>query len=447
MNLRQNRKRIAIPIALLSIGAVAPIAHAQTFDYGMDVGVGETDNVALASRNPISQTLGVADLDFALNQKTRLLNVDAKGDFSYLDFLQHAYSNELIGRFDGLGKLSLVPERLNWVLQDDFGQAQVDPFAAVTPNNRENINYLSTGPDLSLRLGSTGFADLTGRYARTHYAVSPFDNNRAIGTAALGVDLSPRSRLSIDGSTQHVRFDNTVNNIDFTRSSAYGDFTAHGARTDLTLNLGATKVDQGSLSITGPLVKVELSRKLSPSATLTLAAGRDLTDASMGFSTPQTGAIGTIGTTQAVRTSGNYTLTYGSVGWLYQRDRTTLGLSGRWEKDAYDGQDILDRQLANAELNIDRRLTRAASVQVFGGYYRTDYAHVAFIDEYTSAGAAFSLREGPHLIFRLRYDHISRSVVGNGLGFGENRVFLTIGYRSNPESTNANGPAITAPGY
>ncbi|HVA41403.1 MAG TPA: hypothetical protein VNF49_12110 [Candidatus Binataceae bacterium] len=447
MNLRRKHKRITIPIALFSIGAAAPIVRAETLNYGMDVGLGETDNVTLVSQNPVSQTIGVADLDFALIQQTRLLNVDAKGAFSYLDFLQHAYSNELIGRFDGLGKLALVPERLSWVLQDDFGQAQVDPFATVTPNNRENINYVSTGPDLSLRLGSTGFADLTGRYARTHYAVNPFDNSRAIGTAALGVELSPHSRLSVDGSTQHVRFDDTVTNTDFTRNSVYGDFTAHGARTDLTMDLGATKVDQGSLSSTGPLVKLELSRKLTPSATLTLAAGRDQTDASMGFSTPQVGAIGTVGTTQALRTSGNYTVTYGSIGWQYRRNRSTLSLSGRWEKDAYVGQDILDRQLANAELNVDRRLTETASVQVFGGYYRSDYANVTFIDEYTRAGAAFVLREGRHLELRLRYEHTSRSVVGVGGGYAENRAFLTIGYRSNPESTNANGSAIIAPEY
>ena len=83
----------------------------EKLSYGGDVGVGETDNVSLASTNKISQTLAVADANIDVLEQRRLFSVDAKGDFSYLDFLQGAYSPELIGRFDGIAKVSLLPEK------------------------------------------------------------------------------------------------------------------------------------------------------------------------------------------------------------------------------------------------------------------------------------------------------------------------------------------------
>ena len=92
--------------------------------------------------------------------------MDAKGNFSDLDYLQNAYGNQFIGRFDGRADVALIPERVIWVLTESFGQAQIDPFVAVVPTNLENINYVSTGPDATLRLGPTVFLDLRARYSK-----------------------------------------------------------------------------------------------------------------------------------------------------------------------------------------------------------------------------------------------------------------------------------------
>jgi len=441
MTLRRIASLIVVPF--VSIIAHAPATGAENLNYGVDVGIGETDNVTLVPTGKISQTMAVADLDFALEQQSRLFNVDAKGNFSYLDFLQGAYSPELIGRLDGLAHFALIPEKVIWALQDDFGQAQVDPFAPVTPTNRENINYLSTGPDIDLRLGSLGFIDVTARYARTQYQTSPYDSNRLLGSIAVGETISAGSSISLDGSVVRVLFDNTAVNTDFDRSSVYGHYELQGARTELTANLGATKVDQSGESLTGSLAKLQLSRKLSSAAKLTFTAGRDLTDASTSFSSLQSGAIGTIGTAPAPQTSTNYTVTYASVGWQYARNRTTFGLSGQWEKDSYSGQPQLDLTRGTAQINVERKLTQTLTAQLLGSLYRTDYANTDYTETDGLIGAALTFREGRGLEIRLRYDHASRVVVGNGTGYTENRVFLTVGYR--PKGASIEPGRVTRP--
>ncbi len=419
--------------ALIGSFVRQPLPQGESFNYGVDAGIGESDNVTLAAADKVSQTIAVTDVDFDLKQQSRLLDLNAKGDFSYLDFLQHAYSTELIGRFDGTADVAIIPERLTWVLQDDFGQAQIDPFAPVTPTNQENVNYVSTGPDVALRFGPTWFLDTSARYARTTYQTSPFDSNRLLGNAALGLAPSAQSTVSVDGSFERVMFENTTVNTDFDRSSAYGRYQVAGSRTDLTANLGVTRVDQGSESITGPLVKLQLARSLSSASQVTFTAGRDVTDASAGFANLQSGAIGTVGTAPAAVTLTNYTVTYGTVGWQYSRNRTVVGLSGTWEKDAYDALPLQNLTRATAQFRIDRKLNRAFAAQVLGNAYRTNYQDMDYSETDWLAAAALIFRPGRVLEIKLRAEHSSRAVAGIGNGYAENRAFLTIGYRPRPD--------------
>ena len=430
----------------------APGSPATLLTYGVDAGIGESDNVTLVPTNKISQTIAIADADFTVKEQTRLLEVVAKGNFSDLNYLQGAYGNELIGRFDGQAQLAIIPERLTWVLSDDFGDATVDAFTPVTPNNLEYVNYVSTGPNLYLRLGGTGFINATARYAEAYYESSPFNSNRVLATLSAGLQLSARSSVSLNGAGERVMFQNTVFNTDFDRSSVYGRYEAHGARTDIAANLGATTVDQHGTSTTGGLGKLELSRQLSPAARLTFTGGRELTDGSSSFSTLQGGAINIINVAPTPLTSDSYTSTYASVGWQYKRNRTTVGVSARWQRDRYPGNPQFDLNTGGGEFNIERQLTRAFSAQLVGRLYKFDYLHATVgstglfgvppvgsnvvgspENETGLIGAALTWRHGRSLEVRLRYDYESYVVSTGNTGYRENTVFLTIGYR--PRST------------
>ena len=415
---------------------LGPAARAPLLTYGVDAGIGESDNVTLVATDKISQTIATADVDFAVKEQSRLLDVTAKGDFSYFDYLQNAYSSQLLGRFDGIGNVTLVPERLIWVVRDDFGQAALDPFTPVTPTNLEDINYFSTGPDLTMRFGGINFIDVSARYARAQYETSPFNSNRLLGSVAVGRDMSAGSTVSLNADTERVMFENTVLNTDFDRTSVFGRYELHGARTDFVGDLGATMINQAGVSTSGALAKVQLSRKVSSAAKLILSAGRDLTDGAASFSTQQAGASGINLTTPAALTSDSYTRTYASAGWQYVRHRTTLALTAGWEKDTYASQPSLDVTRPGAEFNIERQLTHAFSARLVGRWYKTDYPHAVVAAAVGSSnfedgmvGAALTWRHGRGLEIRMRYDHDSHVVSSGSGGFGENRVFLTIGYR------------------
>jgi hypothetical protein len=446
----------------------AASSKANTLVYGVDVGVAESDNVTLVSTNKVSQTMAVADGDFDVKQQSRLLDLDAKGNFTYLDYLQGAYGGQLIGRFDGSAHLAIIPDRLVWVVQDDFGQAALDAYTPQTPTNLENVNYISTGPDFALRFGASSYLNMSARYARTDYETSPYNSNRLLGDLAWGYQLSAQSSVSLNGETERVLFANTVVNSDFDRSSGFLRYEVKGARTELSADLGAT---------TRPLAKLNLTRKLSAAAKLTLTAGRDLTDAATSFSGLQSGAIGLVGTAPAAQTTDNYTSSYASATWQYERNRTLISLSGRWEKDIYDSAPVtsvsstgvpltvaplpgapvigsasaLDYTLGGAEFRVQRRMTRALTAEILGRIYKTDYLHSTvagqfgtpnYSNEQVSAGLTW--RHGRALVVKLRYEHNAQVTTGI-YGYGENRVILTVGYRPSDRKSESD-PGALSPG-
>jgi hypothetical protein len=449
------------------------------YTYGIDAGVGETDNVNLMPTHRISQTIAVADADLSVNEKSRLLDVNAAGSFSYLDFLQHAYGKELLGRFDGTGDAVLVPGRLSWVLRDDFGQGMLNPYTPTTPSNIQNINYLTTGPDLKLRLSGVEFIAVDARYTRAQYQSLPFDSNRFSGSVAFGREIAAGASIALNASSERVLFDNTLLNSDFERTSGYGRYELQGARTAFVGELGATVVSQsgnsyavlptgtttvaprgsiagppgystqtgGSGSSTGPLAKLELSRAISPMAKIILRAGRDLTDGSSSFSTQSTGAAGINPITPAASTSGSYRATYASVAWQYQRNRTTLAVSARWEQDIYPALSTLDTRLPGADFRVDRRLTRTITVQLIDSWSRSTYPRANLGSQAIGSNdtannmlqSSLIWTHGHGLEVRLRCEHDNYSVSNGNTGYHETRAFVTIGYR--PISTRGDtGP-------
>jgi hypothetical protein len=417
-----------------------PDTKQPLFTYGVDAGIGESDNVGLSSSDKISQTIATTDFDFSLNEQSRLLGIKATGDFSYLDYLQNAYGNQLLGRFDGTGSFALIPERLVWVVRDDFGQSAVDALSPVTPNNIENINYFSTGPDVYFRLGAVNFLNASVRYARAQFQSSPFDSNRVLGSLSIGRNISAGADVSLNGETEHVMFDNTTVNTNFERTSAFAQYKVHGARTDLEADLGVTTIDPSTgQSNTGPLAKVLLTRKVSPRAVLTVTVGKELTDSSSSFGTLQSSNLSMIGSAGAIVTTSPYTSEFASAGWTYTFSRTSLGVTARWEKDTYTRDPEFNVRRPGFEVNAERKLSRSLTAQVLGSYYKSHYPNAVVASAAESSdfadsliGLALTWRHGRGLEIKLRGDHDYHGVDTGISGYHENRLFLTVGYRPTP---------------
>ncbi|MGH8291441.1 MAG: hypothetical protein ACREV7_21015 [Steroidobacteraceae bacterium] len=431
----------ALPGAVLPGATAAGLGPepAELTEYTIAAGMGETDNVNLSSTNPISQTVAAADADFDLKRSGSRLDASALGNFTDLYFLQGAYGNDLLGRFDGLATAKLWSDRLKWMAADDYGEEQTDPFAAITPVNVQRVNNFATGPELTLRPSDATFVDLDARYSQVTYQTSPFDGHDLIGSAQFGRQFSPLSSVSLGVQAEELRFSNTSVNTDYDRREAYGRYLIQGARSSIDAQLGAVQAnDAGATWKTSPLARLTLTRKVSPFSVLTLAGGREYTDAGGSFSSLTAGAGGGIVVAPVSQTTANYLRNYGSAGWEFVRLRTTLGFTGDWERDAYDLQSVYDVTRTTLGLNLGRSFTPKLSGIVSGTADRYDYFNEGFTTTFGTVGVGLVYRPGRWLVIYGRYDHAFGRISGasgtpllGGAVYDENRVFVMIGYSPN----------------
>jgi hypothetical protein len=453
----------ALP-GVLTPGAVFPGEGASTEPgsqpadltlYGLAAGIGETDNVYLQSTNPKAQTLAATDLDFDLRRSGSRLDASALGDFTDLNFLQGAYSNQILGRFDGLATAKLWSDRLRWDVADHYGEEQTDPFAAITPVNLERVNVFTTGPDLTLRPSYSTFIDLSAHYSQLSYQTSPFDGHNLTGGAEFGRQLSALSSLSLVVQAEELRFNNTTVNTDYDRREVHGRYFVQGARTSIDAQLGATQAnDVGSSWKTSPLVRLSLTRRVSPFSLLTIAGGREYTDAGGSFSSLTSGAGGGIVVAPVTQTTANYLRNYGSAGWQFARQRTTLSATVNWEHDAYQAEPVFDDKRASIGVNVGRTITTKLSANISGTLDRYEYLNQGFTDKFGTIGGGVAYRPGRWFVVYARYDHSFRRSSGNpsaaftGPHYDENRVFVMVGYSPHADTESGQGSGFggaTAP--
>src|SRR5262249_4865121 len=134
-------------------------------------------------------------------------------------------------------RFTLVPQVLSWSIADNFGQAPLNPLAPIAPGNRENLNYFSTGPTLTLPLGQSTSLGISAQYGRMDYQRSPLDNINLSGAVGLTHELSPSSSISINARAERVDFSNDQLNPDYDRQEAFARFAAKGSRTELGIDL------------------------------------------------------------------------------------------------------------------------------------------------------------------------------------------------------------------
>jgi hypothetical protein len=418
--------RIALLVGSLTAAA---LANSQEASFGVSAGFGTTDNVLLTPDGGESETIATLGVQIDVDHDGSKLDATATGNVSLERYLDDTYDDDVVGRLDALLRFSFVPERFSWVAQENYGQMQVDPVSALTPDNRESVNYFSTGPDFNFRFGSDMFATLGARYSISDFEVSPIDGDRLVLMAGFGRSLADTSRLTLNVTSERLEFDNPINE-DYDRIAAFLTYDLKGARTDLKVDVGQSEVRQDSGDFDGPIARIAVTRQLSSSASLALEGGVALTDASDSFR-----QLGTVQSDNIVVGPSNaspetFERQDAQLTWRYARNRTTLYAIAQWADDDYEQSQQLDVTRHGMQLGLERAMSRFLTGRVFGSRTESEYQSPAFTDEMWSAGFQLSWLIGRTLALELRFDHTNRDADGEDFDYEENRAFLTLNWRS-----------------
>lgn len=423
MSIDRSYVRIGVCVAL----AMSMSAHAE-FAYEAQAGYGHSDNIRRTSADQISEDIGQLGLNFSLDQRGPRLQADLVGDVAYFHYFDDTYDSEVVGNFIGDARFGFIPQRFEWVVSDAYGQVLSDPFAPVTPDNRENVNVLTTGPDVFLGFGSQTQLRLGGRYTLTTYEDRPFDSDGVSGELSLIRLLSASSNISLNARAQTIEYDEAALDADYDQREAFVSYYAEGARTHLTFDVGYTEIDSDAGEAEdGLLLRLDVARRLSGASTLTFAAGREFRNSASAFAAAQ-GAGVSLGTVQGIQTVIPFVNDYATLGWNFVRRRTGLSLSVNWVDQEYESNPIFNQTLRTVWVQIRRDLSARTSLSVDAMHTEADFDQPG--GDYKDLAASLSLRwrwsSSTSIDFSYQYfDRESDLVDGD---YDENRIWVALVY-------------------
>lgn len=397
----------------------------RALDLSLALGAIQSDNVGRVSTNEESGTVAISSLYLKYRENTRRINADIDADMGYEHFLDEQYEDGVIGRADGVVTLGILPERVEWSVEDQFRQARIDPFGADTPENRQDVNRFATGPDVRFDLNDALAMRISGRYSQVDYQKATLDGDRVSGSIALVRQLSTARSASFNVARESVNFDD-ASNVGYDRDSAFVRYEATSSRTELTADLGYMQIkDDLGKSASGELLDILLLRRLSLDSRLALNIGTRFSDsgdiARLTPGTDRGGLDPVVVLTNALPFQGRYI----NLGWEFDRHRTRLGAFVEYRQDRYTDSSQFDRDLVIYGAHANRRLSPRSEVYLRVQKSDEDFDSGGYNKE-LNGSVGLMVRLGISARIALEGQHVDRESTNTASDFTENRVSLFL---------------------
>lgn len=428
----------AVLLAAFSCAAIVPASAAQDeegegeFRTGLSLGATHSDNAGRSQGNEEPETSLNVGLSSSLNYERNRRSFYLNADLRYESHSYGTYSDSLLGGIEGRAAYSLLHDRLTWVAEDNLGQALIQPHDVATPDNTQNVNVFSTGPDILLPLGQRTSISLQGRGTDVSYEEGDFGNRRLSGTLGVVRRMGARSSLSLQGSTEHIMYKSLPHESDYDVHSANLVWSAVGSKTTLNVQGGYSLLEEHEASAGSATFGLELTRRLSARGELSLFAGRNFGDAADRLKLDQ-GIRGTgVGNRPATISSDPFKSDHATVAWEFGGLRSQVAVSANWRREAHTTVKTLDRHAFDGGLHISRNLSPRMSVNFQSGYSREDFENSAIEFSEWTAGFGMDWKLTRTVSVSLNWDRLTGqgdTALGPGTrDYIENRYSFSLGW-------------------
>lgn len=437
----------------LVMAIASSTASAGQLDYTLYAGVSHSDNVNLSPSRPISQNILAPGVNFDFTQQGSTIQANVAGTLEYRDYLGSAFDNQTLAQLAGQVNWSVLPQRLDFTVQDFAGVQPLSTLSSNAPNNQQQTNVVVLGPTLYFRLGNTMRGQAELRYINSDASkTKAFNSSR--GEAALRVikDLSETDQLSANVQSQHVNFNNanavsgtgsSLSNPDYNHNEIFGRYVSRLAHLDIDAALGWSQIDfHAAPSISSPLLRLTLGWQPTMRSNFSITASRRYSDAAADMIMPvQTRAdagarieptpfspLG-INTGDSVINSEVYLDRRLEGTYAFSTDRLALTVSPLYSHRSYLNDPSFDQTARGASGGLNYRLSERLSLLALADTERLTYRVLQRRDRTSDYEIGLNARETPHWSYRITLTHRQRHSTAAGEGYSENEIYFGVEFR------------------
>lgn len=432
---------------LLALVAAPGAAWAGKLDYSLYVGVEHSDNIALSSDNPVSQNVLIPGMNFAYTQQGSTFQANVLGTLEYHDYLGSRFDDQTQVQLAGQGNWTVLPQRLDFAVEDYAAVQPVDSLASNAPDNQQQTNVLSVGPTLHLQFGQAMRGQVDLRYINSYASkVDEFNSSRGLLALRLFRDISPTDQVSANAETQRVAFDNADTGPNYTRNEAYLRYTSKLARFNADVLVGWSQLKYSHAgSDSSPMARLTIGWQPTLRSSFSVSASYEYADAALDMMTPigqaslsdltgGTGGIGTgigsgIVTGNAVVDSQVYLQRLLEATYAYNSERWTFSIAPLYRKLHYLNDPTFDQVGKGGSLSATYRLRPTMMLSAFAAGERLTYQTLNRTDRTVRFGLDLTNQVTPHWSWHASVTRQRRNSNAVGQNYRETELFFSVVYR------------------
>lgn len=442
---------------VIGLASAPTMALAGTFDYTLYAGLEHSNNIALSSDRPISENVFTPGATFQFTQLGSTFQANVAGTVEYRKYLENHFDSQTQTQLAGQANWTVLPERLDFSVEDYAGVQPVDQLAANSPNNQQQTNVIVVGPTLRMRFGDAARGQFELRYIDSYASkVNEFDSSRGLAAFRVFRDLNPTDAISANVEFQRVDFNNQPSSANYDRKEAYLRYTSRLAHFDADILIGGTRLDfdQGRAA-TSPLARIQIGWQPTTQNSLSVAGTYQYADAAQDIiTTPgllannvsiadraeaidpfaNTGGLGRgaatgIGTGSAVIGSDVYKEKRFEASWVWQQPRLSVTVSPSYSQLRYLNDKTFDQTAKGVSVGVGYRLKPTLTLTGFGTYERTKYDSFDRKDNTVRLGLDLGQQWNRHWSWHASVARERRTSDAIGQSYRETEFFVGVVYR------------------
>jgi hypothetical protein len=434
--LKQPHIRSSLAFASASLLALASPVNAVDIDYQVGVSALSSNNIALSNTNTVDDTVLSPQIRFDASQAGSVLNLKARGEYQYLDYLDNTFGNESRSEFAGQLEWMFLPQRLHFVVEDYLSSQPTDVLTAFTPGNQQQINVFTAGPRFFARLGEATRAQAELRYSNTWAEeTKEFNGDRYGASARLLRDIDSSRHVGINAEASQVRFDR-AQSVDYERYDAFASYNEERERITMGLDLGYSKLnrDDGRSNDSAPLLRANVEWAAGTRSTLSTNINYEFADAAGDVvsraSLIDGPIIGTLSNAELLANAEVFRQTRFSLGYRYVGERWSVQASPYYQRINYQETLTPDQTSRGGFAAADVRLRPLLSLGAQTVYERRRFATpTSRVDRDYSLQLAITQELTRHWLARLGFQRNERNSDDRLQSYNENQIFFDVFWR------------------
>ena len=422
----------------LFVCAVSMLSYLPAYaavGYSVSAGASHSDNIR---RSPDGLTIDdtVTNLTAAFiwsNQSPRL-SMSFFGQGTYLQYVDGTYDDDLIPRATLSIDWDILPARLNWVVDNRYGQIASDPFSAFTPDSIEDTNIFSTGPDLTFGSSPRQLLILGIRAEDQWYEDQTIDNQRLNGRAEFIHRISEDQNVGFTLYAERVAYEENAENSDYDVFEAFATYSRSLSSFYFALDAGVTALDIQGQKSDGVLGRLNISKSTESGWTVRASGEYSYTDSGnrflIGREQSTAGPGQSVDDDTLVAAAGPLRLEHYDGGFARQGERSDFDVNIYWESEDFELDPLFNREQSGITLSYALRMTPLNLLVFRGNFRKVKFDTALREDENTEFELRFQRTLTDNFALTARIGRLRRESTDLANQYEENVYGLIMTYNS-----------------